>query len=162
MTTADAKRSVARPNAAGFTLVEVLVVLAILTLTAAMTLPVMRRPPDGVRLESAARDIASTLRLSRAVAIVRNEDVDFTIDVERKIMQSSSVPPVQIDNDISIEIVFAAPQRRARDAGTIRFFADGTSSGGDILLEIGRRRARISVPWSTGAARLDLAGINVP
>ena len=48
--------------------------------------------------------------------------------------------------------------RRGRAAGAIRFFRDGTSSGGEILLTLNKRRARISVNWLTGEARLDLAG----
>ena len=47
--------SVVSRTSAGFTLLEMLVVLAILGLAAALALPTLRRPPDNLRLEAAAR-----------------------------------------------------------------------------------------------------------
>jgi general secretion pathway protein H len=52
--------------AAGFTLLELLVVLAILALAAAIALPTLTSPSDGVRLRSAAGEIAAALRAARA------------------------------------------------------------------------------------------------
>jgi general secretion pathway protein H len=144
--------------AAGFTLIEMLVVMAILALVTALALPALRPPPDNLRLEAAARTVASVLRLSRTQAIAINADVVLTIDADRRLLESSAVSAIRIDPEISVELILAAPERRGRSAGAIRFFADGTSSGGDIVLTLGTRRARILVNWLTGQARLDLAG----
>jgi general secretion pathway protein H len=145
-------------HSAGFTLIEMLVVLAILALGAALALPALRPPPDDLRLEAAARTVASALRLSRTWAIAANADVVLTIDADRRLLESSAVSATRIDPEISVDMILAAPERRGRSAGAIRFFADGTSSGGDIVLTLGARRARILVNWLTGQARLDLAG----
>jgi len=143
-------------NSGGFTVIEMLVVMMILGLVAALAVPVVRTPPDSLRLETTARTLASALRLSRAHAIAENADVVLTIDADRRIYQSSAVSPTRIDPDIAVEMVLAAPERRRNTAGAIRFFADGTSSGGDITLRLGTRRARILVNWLTGEARLNL------
>jgi general secretion pathway protein H len=143
-------------TSAGFTLLEALMVLAIIGLVAAVALPALRRPPDKLRLE--ARTLMSALRFSRVEAIARNDDVIVTMHVDRRILESSAGSALQIDQDISVEIIFAAVERRRSAAGVIRFFSDGTSSGGDIILTLSKRRARISVNWLTGEARLDLAG----
>lgn len=145
-------------HSAGFTLVEMLVVLAILALGASLALPALRPPPDDLRLEAAARTLASALRLSRTGAIAGNAEIVLTIDADRRRFESTAVPAGRIDPDISIDMVLAAPERRGRSTGAIRFFADGTCSGGDIVLTLGARRARILVNWLTGQARLDLAG----
>jgi len=150
--------SVMARTSAGFTLFEMLVVLAIIGLVVALALPNLRGPPDNLRLEAAARTVASALRLSRSQAIARNADVVLTIDADRRIFESSTGPAIQLDHEISVEFIFAAPERRGRAAGGIRFFPDGTSSGGDIVLTLDKRRASISVNWLTGEARLDLAG----
>ena len=142
---------------AGFTVLEMLAVLAILGLVAALTIPTLRRPPDNLRLEAATRSLASALRLSRAQAISRNTDVLLTIHADRRTFASSTGLSIELDQEISVEMIFAAPLRRGRAAGAIRFFRDGTSSGGDIVLSLNKRRARISVNWLTGEARLDLA-----
>ena len=149
--------SVASRASAGFTLLELLVVLATLSLVAALALPSLRRPPDNLRLETATRTLASALRLSRAQAIVRNADVVLTIHADRRVFESSTGSAIQLDQEISVEMIYAASERRGRAAGAIRFFPDGTSSGGDIVLTLDKRRARISVNWLTGEARLDLA-----
>jgi general secretion pathway protein H len=144
-------------TSAGFTLLEALAVLAILGLVAALTLPSLRRPPDKLRLEAATRTLMSALRFSRAEAIARNNDVIVTMHVDRRSLESSTGSALQIDRDISVEMIFAADRRRD-GAGSIRFFPDGTSSGGEIILSLDKRRARILVNWLTGEARLDLAG----
>jgi general secretion pathway protein H len=145
-------------TSAGFTLFEMLVVLTIIGLLVALALPNLRLPPDNLRLEAATRTVASALRLSRSQAIVRNADVVLTIDADRRTFESSTGSAIQFDHEISVELIFAAPERRGRAAGGIRFFPDGTSSGGDIVLTLDKRRARISVNWLTGEARLDLTG----
>jgi general secretion pathway protein H len=142
---------------AGFTLLEMLAVLVILGLVAALAIPSLRRPPDNLRLEAATRSLASALRLSRAQAIARNTDVVLTAHADRRIFASSTGLKIELDQEILVEMIFAAPLRRGRAAGAIRFFRDGTSSGGEILLTLNKRRARISVNWLTGEARLDLA-----
>ena len=143
-------------TSAGFTLLEALVVLAIIGLVAALTFPSLRRPPDKLRLEVATRTLMSALRFSRAEAIARNNDVIVTMHVDRRSLESSTGSAVQIDQGISVEMIFAADRRR--DAtGSIRFFPDGTSSGGEIILSLDKRRARILVNWLTGEARLDPA-----
>jgi general secretion pathway protein H len=143
---------------AGFTLLEMVVVLAILGLVAALALPTLRRPPDNLRLEAATRTLASALRFSRVQAINRNADVVLTIHADRRMFESSAGSAIQLDKEISVEMIFATPERRGSAAGAIRFFPDGTSSGGDIVLALDKRRTRISVNWLTGEARLYLAG----
>jgi|SoiMethySBSTD1v2_1073268.scaffolds.fasta_scaffold1553394_2 general secretion pathway protein H len=143
---------------AGFTLLEVLMVLAIIGLVAAFTLPALRRPPDKLRLEAATHTLVSALRFSRVQAIARNEDVIVTLHAERRILESSTGPALQLDQEISVEMIFAASERRRNGAGAIRFYPDGTSSGADIVLTLNKRRTRVSVNWLTGEARLDPAG----
>jgi len=150
--------SVVSRTSSGFTLLEMLVVLAILGLMGALALPTLRRPPDNLRLEAATRTLASALRFSRAQAIARNADVVLTIHADRRVFESSTGSAIQLDQEISVEMIFAAPERRGRAVGAIRFFPDGSSSGGDIVLTLDKRQARIAVNWLTGAARLDLAG----
>lgn len=150
--------SVVLRTSAGFTLLETLVVLTILGLVVALALAALRRPPDKLRLEAATRTLASALRFSRAQAIARNADVVLTMHADRRVFESSAGSVIQLDQEISVQMIFAAPERSGRPVGAIRFFPDGSSSGGNIVLTLDKRRAHISVNWLTGEARLDLAG----
>lgn len=141
----------------GFTLIEMLVVLSIIALVASVSVPLLRRPPESLRLEAAARTLAAALRASRAEAIARNADATLVLDAGQRTLQAGGTV-LHLDDDVSIEMKLAVPERQSATAGAIRFFPDGMSSGGDIILRIGRREARIAVNWLTGEARIDLSG----
>ncbi len=66
----------------GFTLVELLVVLAIAGLLLAVTPPLISAAMPGVELKAAARRTAGALRLAREVAIASGRDAAWVIDVE--------------------------------------------------------------------------------
>jgi prepilin-type N-terminal cleavage/methylation domain-containing protein len=67
----------------GVSLVELLVVMAILALVAAVALPA-RAPERGPSLAVLAADIAGKLRAARALAVAQARDVAFAFDVEAR------------------------------------------------------------------------------
>jgi general secretion pathway protein H len=138
---------------AGFTLVELLVVMAILALAAGMAMPMLTKPSDPVRLAASARDLIAALRVSRAAAIARNAEVVLMIDVERRTFESAVVPRRSLGADIAARLTFAEPERQGRSGGGFRFFPDGSVTGGAVRLALNGREARICVDWLTGEAR---------
>jgi type II secretion system protein H len=77
---------------AGFTLIEMLVVMTIMALVAAVAVPLLAHPSNTLQLEATARDLAGALRLSRATAIARNVDIALDIDVDQHTFQSAAIP----------------------------------------------------------------------
>jgi len=138
---------------AGFTLVEMLVVLVILGLIAAVALPALTTPSDGVRLRAAASEVLSALRLTRAGAITRHVEMALVLDLGTRTLQSPVVPVKRLGSDVTAEMVIAEPERATHTRGAFRFFPDGSSTGGDIRLRLAGREARICVSWLTGQAR---------
>jgi general secretion pathway protein H len=143
-----------RSSAAGFTLMEMLVVIAILALATAVAMPILARPSDGVRLQATARDLINALRLTRAMAITRNAEIALTIDVDKRTFASAAVRMQSFGPDIAAELTFAEPERTTRSTGGFRFFPDGSSSGGDVRFRLRGSEARICVNWLTGEAQL--------
>jgi general secretion pathway protein H len=143
-----------RSSAAGFTLLEMLVVIAILALATAVAMPILARPSDGVRLQATARDLITALRLTRAMAIARNAEIALTIDVDKRTFASAAVRVHPFGPDIAAELTFAEPERTAGSTGGFRFFPDGSSSGGDVHFRLRGSEARICVNWLTGEAQL--------
>ena len=136
---------------AGFTLIEMLVALAIIAIIMAIALPRLTRPSDGVRLAAAAREVTGALRLTRSASIAANAEHVWRLDVEKRRFSASagsaerSLPP-----DIRAELKVAEPERISASRGGIRFFPDGSSTGGEIALSLKGRSIKLCVHWLTG------------
>jgi general secretion pathway protein H len=136
----------------GFSLIEMLAALAIVALAAALVMPSALRPSDALRLDAAAQDLVSALRVTRAAAIAHNVDAALTVDVERRTFQSAAVPARALPADLTLKLKIAEPER-VRSKGGFRFFPDGSSTGGDVLLALRGKEAKVCVDWLSGIAR---------
>ena len=65
----------------GFSLVELLIVIAVLAAMAALTVPAMRGPLDKSRLTGAAKQLQAALAKSRALAIREGFAVHFRYEI---------------------------------------------------------------------------------
>ncbi len=145
-----------RPRAkgrAGFTMLESLVVLALVALFAGMASQLVRPPSGRVRLESATRTLCATLRAARSRAIATNGEASVVIDLYNKTFTSPVGAAGQFPADAVITLDIASTQRLSPATGAITFFADGASTGGDISLKTPDARATIGVNWLTGGAK---------
>jgi general secretion pathway protein H len=138
---------------AGFTLLEMLVVVMILALTASVALPLLGRPSDGLRLQTATSELLGALRATRAAAILRNSETVLTLDVDHRTFASPVIPLRAFAADITAKLTFASAERSAGSDGGFRFFPDGSSTGGDVTLSLRGHEAKICVDWLTGEAR---------
>jgi len=138
---------------AGFTILEMLVVVMIVALAASVAIPMVTRPTDGVRLRTAANELQSALTATRAAAIARNTDIALMIDVDKRTFQSPVVPVRAFASDITARLTYASVVRSGRTEAGFRFFADGSSTGGDVTLSLHGAERRLCVDWLTGQAR---------
>ena len=137
---------------AGFTLLELLIVLAILALAMSVALP-MIRPSSTLQLQATTRDILRALQLTRTAAIVRRSEMAVYIDTDRRQIESPVIQIQPFGPDIAMELKVAEPERTSRFRGGFRFFPDGSSTGGDVSLSSGNQKTKICVNWLTGGAR---------
>ena len=138
--------------ASGFTLLELLVVLAIVSVVFG-TLVLARPSAVGARVNAAARGVVATLRLARAEAMVRNTETTVSVDPEAGVIAFSR-GKWQLPRGAQVRLTFAETERTAA-GGSLRFYPDGQSSGGEINLRLEGRLARVTVSWLTGEARID-------
>lgn len=139
----------------GFTLVELLVVLAIAGLILAVTPPLLGAALPGLELKAAARRTASALRLTREIAIAQGRPAQWSVDDEGG--EYRIEPGGRAGNlpaGISVELEVAATLR-GEHSGAIRFFPDGTSTGGLVGLRRGGRQFTVGVNWLTGRVLIE-------
>ena len=72
----------------GFTLLELLVVLAIIGVVLAFVPGFMLRTQPGLDVDVAARAIADALRQARSDAVLQNREQLFALDVEERLFRS--------------------------------------------------------------------------
>ncbi|MBR1201853.1 MULTISPECIES: GspH/FimT family pseudopilin [unclassified Bradyrhizobium] len=138
---------------AGFTLIEMLVVLAILALAATFAVPMLSSGSEGVRLDVAAGELTNALRVTRSAAITSNRPTVLTIDVNRRRFKSSVVAERTFDAGIDAKLTFAAGIGSRGSEGEFRFFPDGSSTGGDVTLSMRGKQTKLCVDWLTGTVR---------
>ncbi len=139
----------------GFTLLEMVCVLAIIALLAAVLLPFVPRETSRARLEAYALQAATLLKADRDAAISRSVSVATLVDAGgRAIRSGASTATVHIPEDVRFDAVLPQTCRRQAALSTIRFFANGTSCGGTIALTRFNAGYEIRVNWLTGRVEI--------
>lgn len=143
----------ARPG--GFTLVELLVVLLLLSLLLAVVPPLFSRAFPGVEARGAARTLAATLRNARSEAVFSGHDQAVILDLENKRYQRQGSDRVtELPGSLEVGLVTAREELLDERVGAIRFYPDGSSTGGRVTLGGGEDGWRVDVDWISG--RIDI------
>ncbi|NEX18740.1 prepilin-type N-terminal cleavage/methylation domain-containing protein [Thiorhodococcus mannitoliphagus] len=139
----------------GFTLVELLVVMAVaaLMMTAVPTLFSAAFP--GLETKSIARRTAATLRLARESAIRQGEDKVVILDLEAHRLELEGYRSLSLPTRLSVDFEGATQEMLDDQHGAVRFFPDGSSTGGRIVLSHKGHGYQVGVTWLTG--RIELA-----
>jgi general secretion pathway protein H len=128
---------------AGETLIEALVVVAILGMVAAIGFPEMRRQLATLAQHQTVATVAARLRGARAEALRRDAPVVFAITRDGTGFATTGG---RVDRTPEGVVLAVSPAR----AGSLVFYGDGSSSGGSVWVGAGRRTTRVDVTAGTG------------
>jgi len=135
----------------GFTLLELICVIAILALLSAAVLPVLPRGTSRARLESFALAAASLLKSDRNAALLQQKPVATIVDAPARFLRSSaSRREVRVPNDVTFDAVLASRCSERQAGSAIIFLPSGMSCGGVITLSRLGMSYQIRVNWLTG------------
>ena len=149
--TSRALRAEGRVRARGFALIEILCVLAIIGLLAAIILPAIPRATTRAKLESYAVQTAALLKADRNAALRRQIQVTTQVDAaSRSIRSGVTGQIIRLPDDVTLNAMLAS-RCADRNAGrSIDFFPSGMSCGGVLALARPGMGYEVRVNWLTG------------
>lgn len=116
----------------------------------------------GIELKAAARRTMATLRLARETAIRTGTDTALVVDVEERRLELPGFRTVSLPHRLRIGLNAASREQIDEQRGAIRFFPDGSSTGGVITLARGDTQGdsgfQVGVNWLTGRVRMAPVG----
>lgn len=106
--------------------------------------------------QRAARDIVSALRYARGMALMSHREFAVTFNLDDNSYKVSNRDKVyEIPETLKVTVVTARSQLTGQNQGSIRFFADGSSTGGRVSLKRGENVWQIDINWLTGQIELE-------
>lgn len=143
-----------RHVAAGFTLLEMLVVLSIVAILSATAFAVARPQSGQGRLLLAVRDLQADIRRARLEAMQQGQPTEILFDLKEGYWSSSTGDRHPLPKNVAVNVTVASLGDESANEGRLRFYPDGSSTGGSIEIVGGGSRFNMSVDWLTGRATL--------
>ena len=142
-------------NNKGFTLLELMVVLFIMVLGFSIIGINLSSGNNATEHQRAARDIVSALRYARGMALMSHRETAVTFNLNENSYTVNNRDKVfTIPETIKVTVVTTQSQLLGQNQGSIRFFADGSSTGGRVSLKRGENQWQIDINWLTGQIEL--------
>ena len=135
----------------GVTLLEMLIVMSIMAVLAALVIPRFSGGVSTSELKGATREIAAGLRLARSEALASRKETRLLLDLEQRTFRMEADPRVHsLPKQIELKLFTAQSDLLSEKVGAIRFFPDGGSNGGRVTLAAGERKFDVDIDWLTG------------
>jgi general secretion pathway protein H len=131
-----------------------LAVILLIGIAAAAVSVAVTQGLASARINAASGELAGALRATRAQAIVRGQEQNFDVDTRANTYRDVRQHDVHLPRGLQLGITSAKEDQPNQYTGRIRFFPDGSSTGGRITLQSGRRQWHVNVSWLTGDVRV--------
>ncbi len=135
-------------DARGFTLLELIVTLLVVTVAVGLVAPTIGRSTEALRVRAEVAGFSATFRHAREQAITSRQPYTVAINPGSHLLTvSTGENEVRWTRSVSNRIEIVAQSQ------TVRFEPQGTSTGGDFRLSSGKISYRVSVDPVTGRVR---------
>lgn len=138
----------------GFSLIELMVVVVLIAAATALAASVMTAGLPGQQLRSAARELAAQLRYARAQAIVTNKPQVFLLNANTREWKGPNGRHGTLPEAVKIVATVARIEQPVAEVAAIRFFPEGASTGGRIILSHDHAAWQLDVGWLMGEVKI--------
>lgn len=135
----------------GFTLVELLVVFAIMGLLVAVVPIAYERMRESSQYRNTLRSMLSGLKSARSTALAQGRDAVFVVDLQHRAYRAAEGSVLPIPDSLQVRATVAGTELNAQQEAAIRFLPDGGATGGSIdILRASGQGVRLRVDWLSG------------
>lgn len=136
----------------GFTLVELLVVFAIVALLMGVMPMAFDRLRDGAAYRDTVRAMASDMRAARHRAAVEGRSLSFVVDLDQRAFRISDARAWQpVPPSLRVRAAGAGGEMQGAGNAVIRFLPGGSATGGSIdVIRASGAGTRLRVEWLSG------------
>jgi general secretion pathway protein H len=156
----------------GFSLIEMVIVLVLISLSIALVTPSLSRFSKRIELRTSAQKVSGILRFFRSEAVQKGRVFQVLFDPDTRVVRARALegddpekegkeePKIQekryfLPSGIQMREVKIPSPEFPSDLPTIEFYPHGGSNGGTILLEMqGEKGYRIQVHFLTGMVEI--------
>jgi general secretion pathway protein H len=144
-------------KAAGFTLMELLLVLTITALLLSLAPPMLHKAFPSLKLKAAARDLIQEIRFIQNAAIINSTQAGIRFDLTSgeygsELVNGGKQRALPTGLKLSLDESGLLPMDH--QVASFVFYPDGSSSGGSIFLSNGTSRLEIRVDWLTSKIQI--------
>jgi len=138
-----------------FTLLEMMVVLVIIALIMVIVPPFLPNVMASTQVKSATRELAANLKHARSHAINHQQETTLIVNIDEKSYTFNKISKtLTLPDQASLSLITAKSEQLSEKAGQVRFFPDGSSTGGQIKLAYKDQEYLIDVHWLTGRVKI--------
>ncbi|HVH32652.1 MAG TPA: GspH/FimT family pseudopilin [Tahibacter sp.] len=139
----------------GFSLLELIAVLVLIGIAVTVASVSVSRSLGSAKIQAASRDLVAALRYTRGQAIVKGRQETLEVDLENMSYTAPGKSAVKFPDKVEVKLLTAQSEQIHERAGRIRFYPDGSSTGGHVSVISGAREWRVNVGWLTGEVDLE-------
>ncbi len=131
-------------------------VLVIMAMILVIVPPFLPNVMVSTHVKSAVRELAANLKHARSQAVDRQQETTLTVNInDKNYTIDNKSKTLSLPDDASLSLITAKSEQLNENEGQIRFFPDGSSTGGQIKLAYAKSEFIVDVHWLTGKVKIE-------
>jgi general secretion pathway protein H len=139
---------------AGVTLLELITVLLLMALLSVAAAPMIGKGMSTIDQRAAAQKIAAAFKSARNIAVSQRKEAAVVVNIKALTVTPADAEPISLPSGVTIDLTTIEKEKIDDDSAAIRFYPDGGSTGGRVILKKGDRALRVDVDWLTGRVKV--------